>query len=238
MANKKHPQLTKGDLIGTKNVLEVIVPIERDPKTHSRYYRTKCIICGQIQRSVYGSNKKGCRRRCHRNIDLLKAEFKNYRVLDYFGSIKGHTTFNCICICGNHFLRAASEIRRGIRKGCGCLQTKVEHPSKQKPDTLHKSLLRRYSRDARTRNFKFALSLAKFKELTQQPCFYCNALPNQKHTNTGCLGQIVYNGIDRLDNKKGYTSANCVPCCKQCNWAKRDLSYTEFINWVQKIRHK
>lgn len=31
-----------------------------------------------------------------------------------------------------------------------------------------------------------------------------------------------YNGIDRLDNTKGYTPENSVACCKHCNSLKGD----------------
>lgn len=39
------------------------------------------------------------------------------------------------------------------------------------------------------------------------PCFYCG------HPSTGA---------DRIDNSKGHTKSNCVPCCKECNVARMD----------------
>jgi len=30
---------------------------------------------------------------------------------------------------------------------------------------------------------------------------------------------------------------NVVTCCKTCNWAKRELSYTEFMDYLQQLIH-
>jgi 5-methylcytosine-specific restriction endonuclease McrA len=37
-----------------------------------------------------------------------------------------------------------------------------------------------------------------------------------------------------MDNSKGYTVENSVPCCYRCNHAKRDYSYGEFVDWVKR----
>lgn len=47
--------------------------------------------------------------------------------------------------------------------------------------------------------------------------------------------RLIYNGIDRIDNAKGYTIENSVTCCKRCNFAKRNMSYDEFISWGKKL---
>jgi hypothetical protein len=60
-------------------------------------------------------------------------------------------------------------------------------------------------------------------------CHYCEAPPvldNRK---------LVRNGIDRVDSSKGYVTDNVVPCCRDCNVAKSDLSKAEFLNLVEKI---
>lgn len=49
-------------------------------------------------------------------------------------------------------------------------------------------------------------------------CFYCD------RNDPTCL-----NGIDRMDNQKGYTLTNCVPCCKYCNFMKKALDAQTFL---------
>jgi len=51
-------------------------------------------------------------------------------------------------------------------------------------------------------------------------CFYCGSAPEPA------------NGIDRVDNSKGYENGNVVGCCAQCNFAKNDLSVASFLAWV------
>ena len=59
---------------------------------------------------------------------------------------------------------------------------------------------------------------------------YCGSEPSYKiNTNTtDNHGDYMYNGIDRVDNIKGYDLDNCVTCCSLCNWMKRDLTIKEF----------
>jgi hypothetical protein len=54
-------------------------------------------------------------------------------------------------------------------------------------------------------------------------CFYCGAAPND-----------TTHGIDRMDNFKGYTTSNCVSCCKNCNFIKKALDAHTFL---KRCRH-
>ena len=47
--------------------------------------------------------------------------------------------------------------------------------------------------------------------------------------------EINFTGIDRYDSKLGYTIENSVPCCKNCNRAKSDLSFEDFKLHIKKI---
>lgn len=46
---------------------------------------------------------------------------------------------------------------------------------------------------------------------------------------------VKYNGVDRKDNSIGYTIDNCVTACKLCNYAKKAMSYDNFIDWLDRI---
>jgi hypothetical protein len=48
----------------------------------------------------------------------------------------------------------------------------------------------------------------------------------------------VYNGIDRLDSSKGYVLENCVPCCSEINWAKRVMSFEDFVTLCVEVAEK
>lgn len=93
----------------------------------------------------------------------------------------------------------------------------------------YKSLYNRYKRGAERRGYSFELSEDKFLDVVTSNCFYCGAEPFQNHQG------ILYMGIDRRNNEKGYNDYNVTPCCKHCNKAKSTLGYVEFDNWVEQI---
>jgi len=81
-----------------------------------------------------------------------------------------------------------------------------------------------YKYRAKHHNLKFTLSLKEFEFLILSPCIYCGNSIN------------TYNGIDRVDNAKGYEKNNCVPCCMRCNRMKMDMSLEEFIAHLKNLQ--
>lgn len=98
--------------------------------------------------------------------------------------------------------------------------------------------IRKYQRDAEKRGHSFELTEKQFSELTQQDCYYCGAKPNNIVNQKKSNGSYTYNGIDRVDNTKGYTIDNVVPCCKQCNQAKSNQTLQDFFNWGKRFYNK
>jgi len=93
-----------------------------------------------------------------------------------------------------------------------------------------------YKRNSKKRGYSYELTNEQFEEITQKNCYYCGAKPNNIHkTRRHYNGDYIYNGLDRIDNSKGYTIDNIVPCCKICNFAKRNLTSQEFRNWIKKV---
>jgi len=81
-----------------------------------------------------------------------------------------------------------------------------------------------YVKGAKKRGIHFFLSKTQFQELIVQPCFYC-----------GYHIMEEVNGIDRLDNQKGYIDDNVVSCCETCNVLKGSQHPQEFIDKMQAI---
>jgi len=78
------------------------------------------------------------------------------------------------------------------------------------------------------------ISESEFTDIIRSRCFYCDSLPaNKSVAQSGMI--LLYSGVDRLDNKGGYTLENCVPCCKTCNFMKRTLSLVDFIAQCREI---
>lgn len=83
----------------------------------------------------------------------------------------------------------------------------------------------RFMRGAMRRDISFELTHWDTYNLIIQPCLYCKASNKLPKTN----------GIDRLDSKLGYTTANSVPCCKWCNYAKNSMSVAEFKTFIIRL---
>lgn len=74
---------------------------------------------------------------------------------------------------------------------------------------------------AKARGFAVELNFVDFTKIISEPCIYCRDR------------NLI--GIDRVDNSLGYLLANCAPCCKVCNFMKKDMSQNDFLNQVSKI---
>ena len=83
---------------------------------------------------------------------------------------------------------------------------------------------RTIQRGAISRSILFTITLDEFERLIIQPCYYC-----------GFISTIRINGIDRVNNNKGYILSNCLPCCTLCNIMKQAQSPGEFLDKVAAI---
>lgn len=85
-------------------------------------------------------------------------------------------------------------------------------------------------------------SLEEFVGIVTTNCFYCGCEPNvisgsNRNTKHG-VAAFKHLGIDRVDNLKGYTKDNVVPCCWRCNNAKWTYEKDDFLHWVSRIYKK
>ena len=80
-------------------------------------------------------------------------------------------------------------------------------------------------RAAETRGIEWHLTDEEAKKMLTSPCVYC------KHIDL----EVRVNGIDRLDSNVCYTTENCLPCCKDCNYMKGTYDPKTFIERAKKI---
>ncbi len=106
-------------------------------------------------------------------------------------------------------------------------------------DDLAFAINRQYNNYARGKGPWFTLTRDEFALLVIRECWYCGGPPAQTWRRHGAACPPV-NGVDRLDNSKGYVADNVVACCGPCNRAKHTQSVSEFLDRVSKIyeRHK
>ncbi len=97
-------------------------------------------------------------------------------------------------------------------------------------------ILTTYKNSAKIRKLEFNLSYERFRSLISGSCKYCGTSNSNERKINRIVPQILrYNGIDRVDNQKGYIEGNVVSCCKTCNFMKRTLGVTDFISHITLI---
>lgn len=142
-------------------------------------------------------------------------------------SSNGGVIWKCQCECGKISFHEGHRVRRNIIKSCGC-----GRKTKDVDFSAQKSVYNMYKYNAKKRGYQFCLTLEEFIELISTNCFYCG----QKPSNTIRGNFSTYsNGIDRLDNNKGYYVDNCVAACTKCNHAKGTSSAQDFFDWIESI---
>jgi len=158
----------------------------------------------------------------------------------------GYTIWRLRCLlCNKEFVRPASSI---VRKSTShlCPEWWAKHGASRNlgrppiPNSgAHVNLIfAHYQTSARKRRIPFNLTKSEARTLFEKPCYYCGAAPSLRHKHPSLPGKYSGNGIDRIVNTEGYTLANCVPCCKMCNWAKSNKSLAEFKTWIERVyRH-
>jgi hypothetical protein len=185
--------------------------------------------------------------------DLAGQRFGRLFVLE-FAYIKNHKAWwRCACDCGRETITAGVYLtgKNSRTRSCGCLMREANKKAgktvgaenmRKYADSIRKPegeasrnhLFYLYGYKASKRGMKFELSMDEFSFLTKGNCYYCGIEPNQvKKSKNSTV--YIYNGIDRIDNSKGYTMENCVSCCKQCNTSKNILDQREFYSWIVRV---
>ena len=84
-------------------------------------------------------------------------------------------------------------------------------------------IVRSYRYSAKKRGYEWNLTDKDVQSIVEMPCEYCKVDGNP------------YVGIDRKDNKTGYSVGNVVPCCSTCNYAKGKMGYENWNAWLDRL---
>ena len=149
------------------------------------------------------------------------------------------TRWHCECECGNAVVVSDWNLVSGLTKSCGCLrrETASEMHKKSHGEASFNALFSTYKRHANAQNVAFELSEDEFRQLISSDCFYCGSAPSNVFKNKSGNGDLIYNGIDRLDPTKGFVIDNVVPACADCNCAKGTRSVDDFIAWIKRVNN-
>lgn len=117
---------------------------------------------------------------------------------------------------------------RSRKGGINCLCIECEVVRRSSPKALYFT----YKTSGNRRGLGFDLSFDKFMIFWQKPCYYCDS-------------EIKTIGLDRIDERIGYTKNNIVSCCSKCNYTKEEIrrallkspkqALDKIINTVKKV---
>lgn len=111
------------------------------------------------------------------------------------------------------------------------LQNKVQNAKRDKDhrnELARKNINRAfysYQKDAKRRDIQFHLTNEEFVAIVEQPCYYCGVMNDEKN----------FNGVDRVDSKRQYTTDNCVSACTLCNYLKHVMPVNLFFLRIENI---
>jgi len=167
-------------------------------------------------------------------IDETNNHYGRLTVLRRMGSNKHKKAlWLCQCSCGKNTITSGVRLRSGKTKSCGCLQKLPEGLA------VFHDKLRMMKANAKRKHLDWAISDEDVLELIKKNCYYCGAAPapskKKLYRNGRLNGDFPSNGLDRVDNDKGYTLDNVVPCCSNCNSLKGARNIIEFKEQITKI---
>lgn len=172
-----------------------------------------------------------------RNYDLKGKKFGQWTVLEFdleLSTKRGASHWKCQCDCGNIRTVGACNLRRGTSKCCKNCGKRKKHRLERGIAASH-CVLKSYKYGAKKRNHDFLLTDDEFYKLVKMNCHYCGCEPKSIYRGKEIFGEYVYNGLDRIDNNKGYALDNVVPCCRECNFGKGHQSYETFNAWIDRL---
>lgn len=154
------------------------------------------------------------------------------------GQDKHRTTlWHCRCECGGERVMTISALKQRKYPNCGCQLSEIRSRGSRKTSgiALRNNVVYQYQRNAAAKGLAFELTAEECHMLFDGACDYCGQPPSLTITRSNYYGSFTYNGIDRVDNRRGYTGDNVVSCCARCNKQKSNLAREEFLGWVLDI---
>lgn len=141
--------------------------------------------------------------------------------------------------CTTHYAILKTNSKVGTLGSTGCMipQCDLTHygkgycaPHYRSAIASNQKISSRFSQSrykANKAKLEWSLTLEQYEDLVTKVCVYCET------TLAGATGKA----LDRLDNAKGYTLDNVVPCCGDCNYLRGiRMSYLETKEVVKLLK--
>ena len=154
---------------------------------------------------------------------------RGFNGIDRMNSVVGYIADNCVSCCQMcNYMKASLSVDAFL----GRVEHILTHNGRINgrlfpemfPDYTSASYTE-YKNRASKKNLDFALSQDEYLRLITQDCYLCGKNSNSQHLN----------GIDRIDNNKGYMMDNVKSCCANCNYMKKNYILEDVFNKCMEI---
>ena len=145
--------------------------------------------------------------------------------------------FWCVCKCGTEGVVQLASLSSGKSKQCKKCGYKQGGLAQILPGgaCAWNRLYSSYVSNARKRSISFELLHEDFIRICSGPCSYCGLEPSNIRKSNSLGLDVVYNGIDRVDNAFGYVLGNVATSCTRCNHAKHDMTSEQWQQWTERF---
>ena len=150
---------------------------------------------------------------------------RGFNGVDRKDSTEGYTESNCVSCCKMcNYMKGSLSERVFLDRIEHILTTNAKIEGRLFPDAFcnYKSNKRynSYQNRAIQKGLDFVLSKDAFDLILSNSCYLCNKECSSTH----------HNGLDRIDNSKGYIEDNVKSCCGGCNYMKRNYSVEDIFD--------
>ena len=141
--------------------------------------------------------------------------------VDRIDNALGYTVANCAPAC--RYCNRAKSTKAVAEFKAWVLRRTAHRQAQSAPAKLVDERFSECVDAAKNKGRVFKLSREVFEALVRSPCHYCGqpAAP--------------LNGVDRKDNRIGYTEDNCAPACWDCNKVKKDGDAQSYRDWLDRV---
>lgn len=231
------------DFVGKKFGRLKVISLNKNNGFTGRWWNCLC-DCGTLVvvptgRLTTGNTKScGCLKKEMLHPNLIGQKFGKLTVIEALGVRQLYSIWKCKCECGGEKIVRTSSLKSGAVRSCGCLRSGYLKNAKghlEYGEAVRNLVIKMYRDNAKKQGHTWKLSKKEAIDLLAGNCYYCGCPPSRTRVDPGKYGEFTYNGIDRIDNSKGYISSNVVSCCTTCNLKKEKMTVKEFINWIRKV---
>ena len=213
----------------------ILTPCEKEQfRKNWNIWRIECFGIEKVMEWTIRYYKRGSKIKWTLTDDMCKTMFQTecfycgqsdiLNGIDRIDSSKGYTEENTVSCCSMcNYMKGPTELIEFIKHVCKIL----EYHGQSVTYTPNLCIVKwyQYINGAKTRDHIFELTKEQFHSLVSTSCHYCGTC------------QENGNGIDRVDNTKGYTIDNVVSCCSLCNnRIKRHWKWEVVLEHLRKIK--